>query len=145
MEKKFIFTLVNYEVGDQIGGIKLIYKVKEANCFKVFNLHIPIKTLKTKELIFLRPSKEVWGITKNKKDPKYLAVNYLGKATNPLLQMWILLERNYTDIRKEFDTTVRIKTLCKEKEYHPLNKLLFECKKYFSLEYNEFLSQKFFN
>jgi hypothetical protein len=144
MDSQFVFNLVKYEIGDQAGGAKLVYKVKEIECIKIFNIHIPVSTRREKEVVFLRPFKIVWGTTKNKKDVRYLANNFLGKPKDPFLNLWIILEKDYTDFRKDFQTLVRIKTLCKEKEYHILVKHLSKPSKSFILEYNTFLAIKLF-
>jgi len=118
INKKTIVKDVN------VGGIKLSYKVStvKALVLNIFNKQyiIPI-SLKPKDktnITFLRPYKNKWDVGRNKL-PRCL----WGKTTDPLTNLWIELELDYTDLdsgevmcKREIRDTNITKHLSKNKQ-----------------------------
>jgi len=115
MQVKDVYTLIKKDtlelcngqvVSDpDVGGVKLVYWkrrfILKTLSLGSIKLSYPVKMLKRSKVIFLRPLKKNWDTQRNR-----LPRNYWGKTSNPLTNMWIVVE---TDYKKWSGTTVRFK------------------------------------
>lgn len=142
-----MFDKISYDVGESAGGKKLIYLVTEVDCISIANILIPVRTIQKKILTFLRPEKDWYKPSSNKADIRHLPRNFLGNKKEALTNLWLLMRRNYNDIRIEFEYLVRIKKSFHgegEKEFHQLIPFLNSATTKFYLNYSVFLAEQFF-
>lgn len=105
MQFKDVYTLIKSDVPEicdgevvsdpGVGGIKLVYWKRRIRVENVkigpISITYPTKFYKRVKVTFLRPYKDKWD-TQRKRLPR----NYWGKKNNPLTNMWIVVERDYT-------------------------------------------------